>query len=284
MTTEPSELLDEIRRSLADAGIADPAGEAALLVRETAEPQDDEAAARARALAKRRTAGAPLTELLGRVTFLGVELLTGQGVIVPRPETELLGRTAIGVLQELSQAQAHRPLRVIDMCCGAGNLACAMAVAVPEAELWASDLTTECVALTRSNVEQLSLGDRVHVFQGDLFEPLAELGLADTIDMVVCNPPYISSGRLDTDSAALWEQEPREAFDGGPYGLTVHQGVIRAAPAYLRAGGWLLFEIGLGQDRQVKMLVARARCYDEVSYQTNAAGDPRVAVTRKKVE
>jgi release factor glutamine methyltransferase len=213
----------------------------------------------------------------GRQTFLGVDLLCGPGALVPRPETELLGRTAIPRVR----AAGETP-RVIDMCCGAGNLATAIAVHVPEARVWAADLTDGCVAWARRNAEALGLTGRVTVAQGDLFAALAGFALEATIDVVVCNPPYISSGRLGGDRAALLEHEPREAFDGGPYGLSIHQRVIRDAPAFLRPGGWLLFEIGLGQEKQVRLLFERARLYEDIELVPNEHGVVRVVAGRVK--
>jgi release factor glutamine methyltransferase len=213
----------------------------------------------------------------GRQTFLGVELLCGPGALVPRPETELLGRTAIARVQEAGPAP-----RVVDVCCGAGNLACAIATHVPGARVWATDLTDGCVSWTRRNVDQLGLGGRVTVCQGDLFGGLAGEALEGTVDVVVCNPPYISTGRLAADRATLLDHEPREAFDGGPYGLTIHQRVLKEALPLLKPGGWLLFEIGEGQDRQIGLLFQRARVYEAIGLAQNAAGTPRVAFGRVK--
>ena len=213
----------------------------------------------------------------GHQTFLGIDLLCGPGALVPRPETELLGRTAV----EKVRAAGASP-RVIDVCCGSGNLGCAIATLVPGATVWATDLTDGCVGWARRNVEHLGLGDRVTVRQGDLFAGFAGDGLEGTIDVIVCNPPYISSGRLGTDRAGLLDLEPREAFDGGPSGLTIHPRVLKEALPFLKPGGWLLFEIGEGQGRQIGMLFQRARVYDEIGLVENAAGTPRVAVGRVK--
>jgi release factor glutamine methyltransferase len=213
----------------------------------------------------------------GRQTFLGIELLCGEGALVPRPETELLGRMALAKLPA-----GGAGVRVIDMCCGAGNLACAIAVHSPGARIWASDLTDGCVNWTRRNVEQLRIGERVEVCQGDLFASLSDKGLAGAVDIVVCNPPYISSGRLAGDRAELLESEPREAFDGGPYGLRIHQRVMADAPRFLKPGGWLLMEFGLGQHRQVKLLLDRSERFETVELANDAAGNPRVAAARLK--
>jgi release factor glutamine methyltransferase len=203
--------------------------------------------------------------------FMDVDLLVERGVLVPREETELLGKTALTLLSENA--------RVIDMCCGSGNLACALASRAPNARVWASDVTEACVSLARRNAAHTGVADRVTVVQGDLFSALK--GLEGTIDVVVCNPPYISQAKLAGERAALLENEPREAFDGGPYGLSIHQRVVREALAFLKPGGSLLFEIGLGQERQVRMLFERARAYEDIRMVANAAGEVRVVAGRK---
>ena len=202
--------------------------------------------------------------------FMDVELLVERGVILPREETALLGDTALALLPE--------KCRVIDMCCGSGNLACAIASRRPDARVWASDLTDACVALARRNAAHVGVNN-VTVVQGDLFSGLA--GLERSIDLVVCNPPYISHAKLAGERAVLLESEPREAFDGGPYGLSIHQRVVKEALPFLKPGGWLLFEIGLGQERQVKMLFERTRAYQDLRMVANAAGEVRVVGARK---
>lgn len=209
------------------------------------------------------------------VRFMGLEFATGPSVLVPREETELLARTALELLGEISPAT-----RVIDMCCGAGNLACAIAHARPEVQVWASDLTDACAGLTRANVARLGLHGRVAVHQGDLFASLRGVLPAGEIDIIVCNPPYISAWRLEKDSAHLLEREPREAFDGGPYGLSIHQRVIKAAPEFLRRGGFVVFEIGVGQERQLELLFARFRGFDAPRVFRDASGVPRVVTAR----
>ena len=195
---------------------------------------------------------------------------------MPRPETELVGYEVARLLGELGGAPF-----VIDMCCGAGNLACAIASKVPKATVWASDLTDGCVELARRNVERLGLGGRVRVFQGDLFEPMRAEVPMGKVDFIVCNPPYISTGKLETERRSLLDNEPREAFDGGPYGLSIHQRVIREATELLRPGGQLAFEFGLGQERQMKALFDRARVYSDVRFLKNAAGAPRAVVATR---
>lgn len=214
--------------------------------------------------------------------FMGIDLLVAPGVLIPRAETELLGMTARGLLDQLAAGSPSRTvLRVIDMCCGSGNLACALAAGSPRARVWACDLTAPCAAVAASNVERLALEGRVTVHEGDLFAALGSEALAGAIDMIVCNPPYISTGRLDKDRKGLLDHEPREAFDGGPYGISIQQRVVDEARTFLRPGGWLLFEIGLGQDRQMARLFERAGAYAKPEPVVNREGEIRVMMSRK---
>ncbi|CCV13971.1 class I SAM-dependent methyltransferase [Mesorhizobium sp. STM 4661] len=214
----------------------------------------------------------------GRTMFMGLELLVAPGALVPRPETELLGKTAVDVLRQLNLPAP----RVVDMCCGAGNLACGIAHYAPTARVWASDLTDGCVEVARRNVVHHGMAERVSVLQGDLFDAFSGLELEGTIDLIVCNPPYISEKRLEGDRAHLTELEPREAFAAGPYGLSIHMRVIKDAPRYLRRGGMLLFEVGLGQDRQVMSLLERSKAYENIRDVTNEAGEGRVVMGHVK--
>jgi release factor glutamine methyltransferase len=208
---------------------------------------------------------------------MGVDLELAPGVLVPREETELLGRIAI----DLIKAGDGNPV-VIDMCCGSGNLALAIATHAPSATVWACDLTNETVALAERNTRRCGFCERVRVMQGDLFGGLAGEHLEGQIDIIVCNPPYISTQRLEGDSAHLLENEPREAFDGGPYGISIHQRLVRDAVAFLKPGGWLAFEFGEGQHRQAAALLARARAYGPVEFANDHNGIPRAAFVQKK--
>lgn len=273
-------LLDEVVAILDRSGIASAAAEAARIVHAAQESMTSDPESTARAMAKRRAAGAPLAYVIGHEVFMGIELIVAEGALAPREETELLGNAALDVLRSISS----NALRVIDMCCGSGNLACAIAHHLPDVRVWTSDLTDGCIAVTCRNVEHVGVSERVVVAQGDLFAGFVGLNLEGSIDVVVCNPPYISQGKLATDRAMLLEHEPREAFDGGPYGLSIQQRVVKEALPFLRPGGILLFEIGLGQERQVKMLFDRTKAYEDVQLVANATGKVRVVSGRKRTQ
>ncbi len=208
--------------------------------------------------------------------FMGLGFKLGPNVLAPRKETELLATVCI---ERLSSGPANP--RVIDMCCGCGNLAISIAHQIPQADVWACDLTADTVAVAWNNVLRFELQHRVTVMQGDMFEKLRNIGLEGQIDLVMCNPPYISTGRLNGDRAHLLDSEPREAFDGGPYGISIQQRLVRDALDFLKPGGWLAFEFGQGQERQAAAMIARTKAYSEVLFVLDPNGIPRVAITTK---
>ncbi len=226
-----------------------------------------------------RLQGTPLMQITGRVEFMGLELLFEPSVCLVRRETEILARRALELLSVSSQGQPTQTM--VDVGCGSGNLSCGIAQGIPGLRVHAIDILPACVELTRRNLHRCGLADRGKVAQGDLFGPLEGLALENSVDMVVCNPPYISSPRLESDRSHLVAHEPREALDGGPYGFAVHQRLIKQAPTYLRPGGWLLFEFGAGQRRQIQSLFSRTKAFDQVEFASDADGIERVGIARR---
>jgi release factor glutamine methyltransferase len=279
-TSTHTDVLKKVESILAGAGIREAARDALAIVI-TARRLTDMAnyAMCAMAMAVERAEGTPLGYLTGSVRFMDLELLTAPGTLVPREETELLGWTALNVL---SGAAGEEELRVIDMCCGSGNLVCGIAAHQSNVRGWAADLTEDAVRATLANVDRLQLSNRVEVLQSDLFTKLSGRGLERTIDVIVCNPPYISSAQLDRHRADLLMHEPRAAFDGGPYGLSIFQRVVREAPIFLKPGGTLLFEVGLAQDRQVSLLFERTALYEPVITVNDRDGATRVIAGRTR--
>jgi len=280
MTVQPhSRILDELESILVKAGVDDAAVVARVILDAAAARAEGPSGQYALQMATERAAGKPLGHVTGQVRFMNVDLTSAAGVLAPRAETELLGYTALDLLR--GDRAGSKP-RLIDLCCGAGNLVCGIATELPALRAWAGDLTEVSVSAARTNVERCGLANRVEVLQGDLFTAFRGLGLEGTIDVVVCNPPYISTGKLAGERKQLLEHEPREAFDGGPYGVSIVQRVTRDALAYLRPGGSLLFEIGIGQERQVARLFDRTSGYETPAAVNDSAGRPRVLSARKR--
>ena len=236
--------------------------------------QDDQL----QSLLHRRLEGSPLAHLTGRQRFMGVELLAGPEALIPRRETELLGMAAAALLTEVAAAQGQAT--ALDICTGCGNLAIGLACAVPMTRILAADLSEGAVELARRNIAHVGLGDRVEVRQGDLLGPFDMPEFLGSIDVLVCNPPYISSGKLASMPAEITDFEPQLAFDGGPFGIRILNRLIQDAPRFLRPGGWLAFEVGLGQGPSVLRRLTAGGRFSDVRPLTDQQGDVRAILGR----
>lgn len=237
---------------------------------------DDAGITRLEALIEQRLNGVPLAHLTGRQDFMGQVLLASPAALVPRRETEQLGFCAVRRLQSMPVA---RPL-VIDVCTGAGNIALGIACHLPQARVMGADLSPDAVGLATQNAAFLGRTD-VEFRCGDLLEPFSDPALQGTVNMITCNPPYISSARVDGMPLEISRHEPRLAFDGGPFGVKIIRKLIATAPQLLEPGGWLLMEIGLGQGAGVAKSLAADLHYDEVHTHNDAAGQVRVIEARR---
>lgn len=240
---------------------------------------DTAALARLDELTAQRLSGIPLAHLSGRQRFMGLEMLAGKDALIPRCETELLGRAALDLLH--SMASRAGAFRVVDVCTGSGNLALALAHHEPRAQVFAADLSDDAVSLARKNAAHLSLHTRVEFRAGDLLEPFNQPEFHGQVDLMVCNPPYISSQKVDAMAGEISGFEPRLAFDGGPLGVRILQRLIREAPAYLQKGGWLAFEVGLGQGPAVLKRMQASGAFSEHRSVSDAQGEIRVLLAAR---
>jgi len=230
-----------------------------------------------RASVQQRLRGMPLAYISGRQSFMGMDLMASPEALIPRKETELLAGCAIDILQGLDDG---KKLSVIDVCTGAGNVALAIAKALENANVFASDLSVEAIALAEKNREMHALSDRVGLYTGDLLEPFRKLDLEDGVDMITCNPPYISSAKVPAMASEISEHEPEMAFNGGVFGINLMRKLIAEAPEFIGSGGYLLFEVGLGQGLAMQKQVSKLREYDEVKTVADAEENVRVIVAR----
>lgn len=234
-------------------------------------PIDPDALDALKAMVARKREGVPLAHLTGRQDFMGLELLAGPEALIPRKETEILGRAA---LAHLKSSDAGR-LRVIDVCTGSGNLALAFAHHEPRAEVFGGDLSRKAVELATRNAAFTGLEGRVEFRVGDLFRPFDDGALVGACDVVSCNPPYISSNKVPRMEREISAHEPWLAFDGGVIGLGILNRLFNEAPRFLKPGGALCFELGLGQGAVLESRLRRLPWVARVEAHTDARGAVR---------
>ncbi len=235
---------------------------------------DEEQQGRLTGFIEQRLAGVPLAHITGRQQFMGIELLAGAEALIPRKETEILGLAALRLLREMDN-NMETP-RVMDVCTGAGNLAVSLALQCPGCTVFASDLSVDAVSLARKNVKFHHLSDRVSILAGDLFAPFDSVEFYETVDLLTCNPPYISTAKVGDMDQEISEHEPSLAFDGGSFGIKILHRLIKEAPMYMKKGGWLAFEVGLGQGNTLIKRMRKKYSYSQVVPVTDDNGDIRV--------
>lgn len=231
-------------------------------------------------LIEKRLNNIPLAHLTGRQSFMGIELLADKRALIPRKETEILGRKALEIA--LGLAKEKENVRVMDICSGSGNLGLAIAYYNSKTIVFASDLSYEAVAHSKDNTRFLNLTDRVKTFHGDLFSAFEKEEFYQQTDIIVCNPPYISTGKVAKMNSEISDYEPSMAFDGGIFGTKIIQRLLAEAPKFLAAEGWLLFEVGLGQGEFMIDLCERTGNYDRVQPLRDTNNNIRVIVARKR--
>jgi release factor glutamine methyltransferase len=245
---------------------------------------DAAASGRLRELLELKKSGVPLAHLTQRQTFLGLELLAGPGALIPRKETEILGRAALAKLHCL--AQARGALTVLDVCTGSGNLALAYAHYEPAARVYGSDLCQSAVDLAQHNLEHfglhLNLRERVEFRQGDLLEPFDNAEFLGKCDFVSCNPPYISASKVKRMHPEISGFEPEAAFNGGVYGVSILMKLLKNAPRFLKPGSWLGFEVGLGQGALTARQLEKNPAFSAVETCADETGKIRAIFARSK--
>jgi release factor glutamine methyltransferase len=230
-------------------------------------------------LINQRLAGVPLAHLTGHQCFMDVEMLAGPEALIPRKETEILGYAALDILRKTVATNGNA--RVIDLCTGCGNLALALAYHEPNCQIFAADLSPEAVDLAQRNAKFLRLEDRVEFHVGDLFAPFDHDGFLAGTDLVVCNPPYISTQHITEMPEEIHAHEPHLAFDGGPFGVAIVFRLIKEAPRFLKPKSWLCFEVGLGQGDLITRRMARTGDYTEITPLPDANGAIRAIMARR---
>lgn len=203
---------------------------------------------------KRLSEGYPLQYLLGEWEFYGLPVKVGEGVLIPRPDTETIVDTALEIAAEIPN-----PV-IADLCAGSGAIALAMAANLPSAKLYAVELSTEALGYLRQNIALNKLEEQITVLQADVTAPLP----LPKLDMLISNPPYIRHDDIQGLSVQVGF-EPAMALDGGADGLCFYRSIAASALHLLKPGGNILFEAGYDQAEAI-MEILKDQGYTDIDY------------------
>jgi release factor glutamine methyltransferase len=278
--TSPRELLRDAVARLVEAGVGSPEYDAAELLahvlgtrRSQLPLVDDVAPGQAGAfeeLVARRATRVPLQHLTGTAAFRHVELAVGPGVFVPRPETELLAGWAIDRAAEVS---GRAPV-VVDLCTGSGAVALSVATELPAAQVHAVELDRDAFVWAGRNLS----GSGVDLREGDMADAFGDLD--GTVDVVVCNPPYIPLTAYDGVAAEAREHDPDLALWSGDDGLDAIRVLEQVAARLLRPGGHVGSEHADLQGESAPQVFAATGRWSDVRDHRDLAGRPRYLTAR----
>ncbi|NTV28988.1 MAG: peptide chain release factor N(5)-glutamine methyltransferase [Candidatus Omnitrophica bacterium] len=222
----------------------------------------------------RRAAGDPVQYICGFTEFLGHRIEVGTGVLIPRPETEVLADEVIRELKTDGQGEHF----ILDIGTGSGCLPVAIVKALPNCRAVALDISAEALVFARRNAIINGVGSRIECVKRDVFWFVDET--SHRFDAVISNPPYIPTFMLERLPEDV-RKEPASALDGGPDGLHFYRYIIPAAQRVLKTGGLIALEFGDGQRKELENLFAQTGGWDKIRIIKDNAGKSRVIMARR---
>jgi release factor glutamine methyltransferase len=213
----------------------------------------------------------PMAYILEQVEFMGINFHVEDGVLIPRGDTEILVEECISIIKK------NNLNLVCDMCCGSGAIGISIGHYIEDTKLWLYDISDIALHVTKKNILNLNLGEKTNVSKSDLFQLPIEKGLK--FNMIISNPPYIKEEVIPTLMGDVKDYEPHLALSGGKDGLEFYRRICREGKEVLSPNGYLCFEIGHDQEKEVKFIMKNEEFIDIYSLK-DLSGNYRVVIGR----
>lgn len=223
-------------------------------------------------IVRRRSEGYPLQYLLGEWEFYGYPFKVGKGVLIPRPDTETLVEHTLAACRQIE----NKYPKIIDLCSGSGCIAVTLKKEIPEAEVFAVEISDEAIKYLKQNAE-LNNAD-ITIIQGDVLDEKLQQSLLD-FDIIVSNPPYLTGEEMQELQREV-AFEPELALFGGNDGLGFYRRLTAIWKNSLKISGYLLYEFGMGQHSAVSEILAE-NGFTDITLQKDAAGIIRTISGKK---
>jgi len=222
---------------------------------------------------ERRLTGEPVAYITGKKEFWSLEFAVSMDVLIPRPETELLVEEVLTCIREEGRGSGT----LLEIGTGSGAVSVALSSEVRNFVIYATDRSREALIIAKKNARKQCVDGGIFFLCGHLFDAVGA-----HFDFVVSNPPYISEEDFQYLSRDVRDFEPRDALVAGPDGVEFHREIICQAWNYLNQGGWLMMEIGDGQQHTIERMLRESGRYDYIGFRKDYAGIDRVAVARRR--
>ena len=227
-------------------------------------------------LVKRCAEYEPLAYITGKTEFYSLQLNITTDCMIPRPETELLVERAVEFLRTRKTQQF-----VCDLCTGCGCIAVAIALNYPDAGIIATDISGAALKTAAINVEKYHLDDRIKLLCGDLFDPVIPQLDTGKFDLIVCNPPYVSTAEFQALDKTIKDHEPKLALFAGVDGLDIYRRIVEKVYDFLKPDAALMLEIGYSQGQAVRELLEQTGCFTETKIEKDFHNNDRIVTARK---
>ena len=212
------------------------------------------------------TKGVPLQHITHRQEFMKMDFFVNEDVLIPRPDTEILVEEVIKIAQKIQKPQ------ILDLCTGSGAIAISIKKNVPQAEVYAIDISEKAIDVAKKNARDLEA--KVEFIKSDLFDKMEKM----KFDIIVSNPPYIKKEDINYLSDEV-KKEPHLALDGGFDGLDFYRKITSQAIDFLKLGSYLCLEIGYDQKDEVMDIIKHEERYVDTYCKKDLCGNDRVIVT-----
>jgi release factor glutamine methyltransferase len=219
---------------------------------------------------EKRLYGVPVQYIIGRQEFMGLDFYVEEGVLIPRPDTEIL------IEKVLDSIDKESICSIVDIGTGSGAITITLAKYIRNSHVYSIDISKKALDIARRNAEEHDMLPKISFLNGSLFDPLSNMGIEGRIDVLVSNPPYIPTDDIENLQIEVSKFEPRIALDGGKDGLDFYKEIINRAPKYLRQGGFMALEVGHDQARRVMELMEEKNRYIDIEITKDLAGIERV--------
>jgi release factor glutamine methyltransferase len=239
----------------------------------------------------------PIAYLTGKTEFYSLELNVSPDCMIPRPETELLVERAIEFLrtrpvrnstmhnmtqkEQVSNGARTGAQFVCDLCTGCGCIAVAICRNCPDAKITATDICDAALTIAAENVKQYELQERVTLLCGDLFDPIVPQLDVSEFDLIVCNPPYVSTSEFEKLEKNVKDYEPRIALFAGEDGLDVYRRICEKIERFLKPDAALMLEIGYAQGPAVRELLEQTGTFATIKVEKDYHNNDRIVTAVK---
>ncbi|KAB3530879.1 peptide chain release factor N(5)-glutamine methyltransferase [Alkaliphilus serpentinus] len=229
-------------------------------------------------LIEKRLMGMPIQYIVNRQEFMGLNFFVEEGVLIPRGDTEILVEEVIDLLNQYEKPQL---LKVAEVGTGSGAISISLAVMIEKIRVYSIDVSEKALEVAKKNAIINKVDDKIKFILGDRLYPLMGDNLNEGYQLIVSNPPYIRSKEIENLGPEVKLYEPHLALDGGEDGLDFYVNITASARDLLVDNGWLAFEIGFDQGRDVENIL-KSNSFKDVRVIKDLAGLDRVVVGRWK--